>query len=781
MVWVRAEWRRLVSGTVGLVLLTGFAGAVVLTVAAGARRTSTTLERFADEARSADVAVDVGGVDPGVVDRVAALPMVAESGAVSVSFAVVAGVDEDIGLFIPHGSQVGGAIERDRVLRGRRPSIDRPDEVAINELAARLAGVDVGDDLTVGTLSPEQVDAEDYFPPRGPELDLHVVGVTRGPGDLVDSDQATIVASPALLEIVDGRVDVFRTYLGVRLEPAATVAEFDDALHQGVPEIQDRDSLSFAVRTKPARDAISALAVGLAFFTIIAAVASLVLVGQAVGRHLASTSGHLAVLEAIGMPRWARLSGLVLLAGPIAVGGATIAVVGAVAASPAMPIGLARRAEPDPGWFIDGWIAAVGFAAVVAAVVGSAALSGWGMVRGRRSLPRPTGPSLATAAACRVGVGPAPATGVWLAFDRRPPAIPVRSALGGVTVAVLGVSAALIFSASVDRLVTSPGRWGYPWHVMLNFTSAHIDDAAAELVGDERLTGVARWDSGFSYVNGEGSRAFGLTPLRGDVGFSLRSGGQPAGVDQVVLGPATADELGVTVGDLVQVAPAVDAVPATAHVVGIALFPEIDEGDLIDGIGYYGPAFAAHATVPDLFEASQLVVRIAPGLDRDDVTAGVEARFPDSISGESLPAPPGAVGNLLDVRQLPRWIAAFLAALGLASLAHVLAATVGRRRRVLATLRSLGLTPGQTMACSIWQAVTIGAVGLMAGIPLGVIVGRAAWRAVAGPLGVSTDASHPYVRLLAFCTGVLVAATLLAIAVGRRWGRSPAAEALHVE
>ena len=218
-----------------------------------------------------------------------------------------------------------------------------------------------------------------------------------------------------------------------------------------------------------------------------------------------------------------------------------------------------------------------------------------------------------------------------------------------------------------------------------------------------------------------------------------------------MIGPATAERLAVTVGDRVGVAAGPAGSPVTAHVVGIALFPEIDDGNLTDGVGYYRSAFEDHATVPDLFEASQLVVRVAPGHDRDDVDASMNDRFPESVSDESVPAPPGGVGNLLGVRGLPRSLAAFVVALGLASLAHVLATTLGRRRHELATLRSLGLTPRQTVGCIVWQAVTIAAAGLLIGIPLGLIAGRAAWWAIADPIGVSTDASRPLIGVIAVC------------------------------
>jgi putative ABC transport system permease protein len=653
--------------------------------------------------------------------------------------------------------------------------------VVVNELAADLTGVDVGDNITIATLSPEQVDAEDYFPPRGPELHLRVVGVTRGPDDLVESGEGAFVASPALLESVAGHADVFTTYLGIRLVEGATVTEFDDEVHRLISEGHDVESLSFDVRTKPVRDAVSALAAGLAIFGLVAAVASIAVVGQAVGRHLSGTARDQDMLGAIGMSRSARFGGLVLLVAPVAVGGAAVAVLGSVLASPVLPIGLARRAEPDPGFVIDGWVVTVGFATVAAVVVGSAALSGWAIAGGRRSSPKPSGQSVAATAALRLGAGPVSATGVRLAFDRRPPALPVRSALGGVTVAVIGMTAVLTFSTSLDRLESSPSRWGYPWNLMLNFTSAEVDRATDEIAGDETLAGVARWDSGFSYINGEGVRAFGLTPLRGEVGFSLRSGDQPARVDEIVLGPATARRLAVTVGDRVGVAARSDGSPATAHVVGIALFPEIDDGNLTDGIGYYRSAFAANATVPDFFEAFQLVVRVAPGQVRDDVIASLNDRFPQSVSAESVPAPPGSVANLLGLRGLPWWLATFVVALGLGSLVHVLATTLGRRRHELATLRSLGLTPRQTVGCIVWQAVTIAAAGLAIGIPLGLFAGRAAWWAVADPIGVRTDASKPVVGVITVCAGALLAATLLAIPVGRQANRRSSAGALRVE
>jgi predicted lysophospholipase L1 biosynthesis ABC-type transport system permease subunit len=781
LLWVRGSWRRGRAGMLGMIILCGVAGAVVLTVAAGARRSSTSLDRLADATGAADVVMDVTGVDPTARDAVRALPMVADSGELSVVFAVVDGVEQDLGLFIPQDDRFGAAVEHDRFLRGRPADPDRADEVTVNELAAEVIGVDVGDEFSISTLTPDQVATEDYFPPRGPNLHVRVVGVTRGPEDLIANGEAGITASPALLDVVSGRVDVFATYLGVRLVPGATVAEFEDSLGSGLAGGTRDDVFSFDTRTKSVRDAISTIVDGLVVFAIAAGAASIVVVGLAVGRHLARRTHEQEVLVALGMSPVARFAGLVSLVAPIATGGALLAVAGAVLASPLMPIGLARRAEPDPGFAVDWWVVTVGFLGVVAVVVGSAALAAWRTVRSRRAVDAFVPPSSPRVAASRSGAGPALATGVELAFDRRPPTIPSRSAIVGVTLAVTAVTAIFTFSSTLDRLVTTPDRWGYTWQLMLNFNSSEVDRAAAELAADTRFTGVARWDSGFSYVNGAPVRASGLTPLRGDVGYALRSGHQPAAADEVVLGPATADDLHVNIGDVVDVAADPSATPGAVHVVGIALFREIDEGDLTNGVGYLGSGFEQNATVPDLFEASQVVVTTSPGRSVEDIASALDEQYPDAISGESLPTAPGGVGNLMGVRSLPRAIAAFMVALGLASLTHALATTVGRRRHDLATLRSIGLTPRQTRACIVWQAVTIGAVGLVLGVPLGLIVGRGAWWAAADPIGVGTDISRPVGALVMMGVGTLVAAAGLATVVAWRSSRTAPAVALRTE
>ena len=70
----RSELRRRWRSVVVLTLLVGFSGAVVLALVAGARRTESSLARFEDASRSADVEFDAGDVTPAQVDELRRVP-----------------------------------------------------------------------------------------------------------------------------------------------------------------------------------------------------------------------------------------------------------------------------------------------------------------------------------------------------------------------------------------------------------------------------------------------------------------------------------------------------------------------------------------------------------------------------------------------------------------------------------------------------------------------------------------------------------------------------------
>ena len=82
---------------------------------------------------------------------------------------------------------------------------------------------------------------------------------------------------------------------------------------------------------------------------------------------------------------------------------------------------------------------------------------------------------------------------------------------------------------------------------------------------------------------------------------------------------------------------------------------------------------------------------------------------------------------------------------------------------------------------SEWHATTLGVVGLVAGIPTGLIVGNIVWRIVAHGLGVSTTATIPTRALMLTFPTVLALVNLIAFFPGRAAARTQPAMALRDE
>jgi hypothetical protein len=130
----------------------------------------------------------------------------------------------------------------------------------------------------------------------------------------------------------------------------------------------------------------------------------------------------------------------------------------AFAWSPLMPIGLARRAEPDRGWSFDGLTLVGGTLIVFVVVLTVAATVGWRVAAHQRSLGSRTSEGRSARRVARLP--PVMAAGVHLATSRGRgrDVVPVRSAMTGVAVAVAGVVAVSMFASGLHRLVSTPAR-----------------------------------------------------------------------------------------------------------------------------------------------------------------------------------------------------------------------------------------------------------------------------------------------------------------------------------
>ena len=267
---------------------------------------------------------------------------------------------------------------------------------------------------------------------------------------------------------------------GVRLRPGADQAAFittAKAVEKRYPQGEGNFTafVNLSGEMTATERGIRPEAVALAIFAALAGVISLAVLGQLLARQLALDSAEFPILRAFGMTRRSLLALSAARLALVTVAGAILAVAVAVAASPLMPIGAARLAEPDPGVQADVAVLAIGFAVIAALPLALLARPAWravshAMAAARRSRAG-RGADAAVAAGGRADVGRAGderhrrADGVRAGRGRT--AVPVRSALAGTVVAIAALVAAAVFGASLAGLVGTPRRYGQNWDAEL--------------------------------------------------------------------------------------------------------------------------------------------------------------------------------------------------------------------------------------------------------------------------------------------------------------------------
>ena len=158
--------------------------------------------------------------------------------------------------------------------------------------------------------------------------------------------------------------------------------------------------------------------------------------------------------------------------------------------------------------------------------------------------------------------------------------------------------------------------------------------------------------------------------------------------------------------------------------------------------------------------ADVILVRVRPG------PAGERARRracrTRRIGNVYLPAKPSDLVDLGRVGGLPSMIAALLAIMAIATLAHALFSSARRRRRELAILKVLGFRRRQVSAAIAWQATVVAAIAIVIGVPLGIAAGRWGWQAFAQRLGVPDQPVTPFLAIVAVAVLAVVVAIVTA-------------------
>ncbi len=781
---LRRHWRSTLLLAVLVMMVVG----TVLAATAGARRSSSAFDRYLDDLQATD-AVAFG--DPAVRSRLGDLPAVGH--ALDMDLPAVWPPRDDF--FYPLVAEPTGTILYDLlrmpVVAGRLPDPKAPLEMVVSERTAARLGVGAGDELPMESASPaaaEQLAQDGGDPaPDGPALTFTVVGVVRDPGDIAarEDDITLTFLSPAFRGAYPR--DVIGTLSEgtfIKLRPGHHLREVTEAI-QGEDVELDTSFITADGLRRQIDPTVQAIGTALLVFAAVVALAGLAAVAQVTARLQQTIGDDDRTLAALGVPRSTRWIRLVSSGSAAMATGTVLGIVAAGAASPLFPVGLARRAEPDPGVHLDA--IALGAGGAVAMLAGLALVGGLAAWRVRRTTM--AGPRLRVSGAGRVAArsgAPTPVvSGVMLTSGT--PGAPGRAAVGGVLLGVVGVLATVIFAASVARLRAAPDLYGWGWDAIIE--GADLSDLgdqpfdARALIADDDVTDVGMVTTQLAVtLDGVPEFATSTRDVKGHLEPVVVRGRAPVGVDELAIAGDTADRLRAGLGDRVEVSLGGD--PRSMTVSGIVALPVPADGGSSASGAFFTAATAEAMGFDDSCRNGDSCSRAVGLVLREGVEpATIAERYsdPEQDIAVYLPEPPAEVERLAAVQDLPAYLAGFLALLATTAVSFAAASTVRRRRADLAVMRVLGMTGPQLRATVTVLVLALTGAGAMGGTLVGLVVGRLVWRAVADSVSLPYAPDISVVLVVLVPLAAMWLAQMAATLSRRSAGRTPAAVVLRTE
>ena len=621
--------------------------------------------------------------------------------------------------------------------------------------------------------------------PAGPNVALRVVGFEASEFEFPSGTTPSydVYTTQAFANTVLPETAVSYVYL-VRLRGGAlALPRFEVTAHRlnaaGALGIGGQDQQAASVEAS-----IHPQAVGWWILALLAALVGLAVVGQALARQSIVEGEDYPTLAALGADRRQLVTLATARNLAVALTGAAGAVLVATALSPIAPLGEARIAETSTGVSLDRLVLSLGVLAIVLVVV---ALGIWPAVRiARTLLPDDRGVashrSATVALLTQAGAPPSAVVGVHNALQRRRgrASVPVGSALLGTVLAVTALCGTAVFGASLSHLTATPRLYGAPFQ--LNFT----DPAGGEgppaglltsLEHDSAVTAVTRGLAVEVSVNKVSVGAIAATAVRGRLLFSTVAGHLPTDNGQIGLGGTTMRQAGVHLGSVVQVTVSLPSgvnrtvpfqVVAQVSLPVLAGNVSLGSGAVLTTAGYenalcapgLGQRGCRNAVLQETNGGGLLVSFVSGSPGR----AAINHYLYRYQSIAALHVTPTSLVNFGEAVNFPVIFGAMLALFGAATLAHLLAVSVSRRRREVGLLKVLGFVNRQVASAVSWQSTTLALVGIVVGVPLGVVAGRATWNAFADNLGAVPVSVVPVWLVCVLVAGVVVAANVLSVA-----------------
>jgi FtsX-like permease family len=799
--WLRIDLRRRWKSLIVLALLVALAGGTVLAALAGARRGASALTRLEDQTLPATAAVlpNQPGFDWSRIER---LPEVTSVYTFIVDYAQgFRGLPPGVGWFPTANNTVFRSIEKPVLLAGRAFSPYRPEAVVTAAFAATFHR-GVGSTVVLELPTARELPG-DYSNGggalTGPRVRLRVVGVVRTPwfSDGPD-DPGSVITSPWVVAhypastLGPARGPHAFTFVNalVRLRGGeAAIPRFSRDMAR-VTGRTDIDVLDLQAQMQAGDRQIVFESRCLIALAGAAFVAALFLIGQSLARYASVGAGDLQIMRGVGMTTGQAV--LAAAAGPVTAGlaGAAGATGAAVVASRWFPIGTASYLEPAPGISADWVVLGAALAAIPLLVAGGAMLAAWVALR-VSARDAPVRRSTVAAGATRAGLPVPVVVGIRFALEpgRGRAAVPVRPALAGAVIGVLGIVAAFTFSHAVTDTSSHPERFGQTFQLVAETGRNGTDfgPTAKLITALDRIRAVTGVDASRVAVATAAHGTDSVTLYeyaagRKPVPVVVLSGAMPRGPDQVLLAPRTLAFLHAHVGGRVRLTGS-QGPGRYLTVSGSGLVPEGSHNTYADGGWVTGAAYDRLFTG---FKYHVVMIALAPGARTADAGATLAARIArrqPALKGLQFEDAntPDEVAELLQVRVLPVVLGIFLALLAAGAVGHALVTVARRRAADIAVLRTLGLTSWNCRLVLATQSAVLSITGLAIGIPAGLAAGRLVWHVVANFTPVQYRPPLDLWVLVAVGPATLLLAAMLAVWPSQRAARLRVARILRTE
>ncbi len=781
---IRRRWLT----TVLLVVVLAISAGATMAAVAGARRASTSYDRFIEWSDGSQVVIAGSGPDSSDeananLTRLASLPGVEDSTR-SVFLGDEVAIDGEV---LPFHTIMPVAFDprdpasgRVKLVAGRLPDPDVVSDGVVGFDTAERLDLQVGDQLEVRFNAWD--DRPDYV--AGSET-VTIVGIVAQPGafpSVTGQPTAVLGVMPAFMKAHEERVDWTNGDVTVKLtdqSPAGVDAYREAVAASGVPVDFVGSIYDDAVGV---RKLLRVEAGVLWLMALVIGGAAVVVVIQFFRREATNAAGELQVLGYLGMtPSMVACSGAIhgMVVGGFGAAGASLV---AVLASPLLPRGVSRTADPDLGFHADFVVLAIGIAIVLVVAISAGAIAAALATRA----PAHELAQSSKFAAVATHLPPAAGTGVRLAFvsTTSGPARSLRIGLLGLGAIIAAVVAVVSLQASFDGVLVEPALSGSTWDLTVSYDEAEDANAAAPTIdADPAVDDYTR--GGWSSIEVDGKPVYVLyVEPNSAVNVAVDRGRAPIGPDEIALGPAELDALGVAIGDTVKVAvPEFDGTTFTdtvsATVTGRAIVAAPVYQFLEPGKGGAVTAGLMRRIVGDDMAINQFFIALDAGAPLKDSSVELADRI--SPSFWFTRADRAGVRSLRNIRQLPLVLVALLGAMAAAALVHRLATSSRSLRRELAVLRSMGFTDGQVLQSGGAQGATVSTLALIGAVPAGLIGAGVVWRLIAEYLVVVPQPIVPWTTVTIVIAATLVFGMAVGIVIALCGGRTRVSALLRSE